>query len=65
MCIFKQGCQINGGIHISMMKNWASHVCFIGKRGLIIYLAAMKKGAIRHTHPYCFVLVMFVHSYVR
>ena len=25
---------------------------FLGKRGLIVYLAALKKGAIRATHPY-------------
>ena len=25
---------------------------FIGKRGLIVYLAALKKGAIRAAHPY-------------
>ena len=25
---------------------------FLGKRGLIIYVAALKKGAIRAAHPY-------------
>ena len=25
---------------------------FLGKRGLIVYLAALKKGAIRAAHPY-------------
>ena len=37
----------NGTIHITMMKNWVSHNLF-----LIIYLAALKKGAIRYGHPY-------------
>ena len=37
-------------------KNRASHILFVEKRGLIIYLAALKKGGggwgIRHAHPY-------------
>ena len=28
------------------------HILFVEKRGPIIYLAVLKKGAIRHTHPY-------------
>ena len=28
------------------------HLRFLRKRGLIVYLAAQKKGAIRHAHPY-------------
>ena len=34
-------------IHISMMKNWVSRTLFLRKRRLIVYLAALKKGAIR------------------
>ena len=30
----------NGTIHITMMKNWVSHLLFLRKRGLILYLAA-------------------------
>ena len=33
----------NGTIHITMMKNWVSHVLFLRKRGLILYSAALKK----------------------
>ena len=52
MSIFKQGMSENGTIHITMMKNWISHILFLRKRGLIVYLAALKKGVIRATHPY-------------
>ena len=34
------------------MKNRVIHILFDEKRGPIIYLAALKKGAIRHAHPY-------------
>ena len=37
MSIFKQGCQ-------KMMKNWVSHILFLRKSGLIVYLATLKKG---------------------
>ena len=30
----------------------AIHILFVEKRGPIIYLAALKKGAIWHAHPY-------------
>ena len=30
----------------------AIHILFVEKRGPIIYLAVLKKGAIRHAHPY-------------
>ena len=33
-------------------KNGSVIYSFLGKRGLIIYLAALKKGAIRAAHPY-------------
>ena len=46
------GCQKNGAIHIGIQKNRAIHILFVEKRGPIIYLAALKKGAIRHAHPY-------------
>ena len=36
----------NGTIHKTMMKNWVSHILFLRKRGLIVYLAGLKKGAI-------------------
>ena len=39
------GCQKNGAFR-------AIHILFVEKRGPIIYLAALKKGAIRHAHPY-------------
>ena len=33
-------------------KNGSVIYGFLGKRGLIVYLAALKKGAIRAAHPY-------------
>ena len=33
----------SGAIDISMMKNWVSHIRFLRKRGLIAYLAALKR----------------------
>ena len=42
----------NGAIHIQIKKNGSVIYSFLGKRGLIVYLAALKKGAIRATHPY-------------
>ena len=46
------GCQKNGAFHIGIQKNGAIHILFVEKRGPIIYLAALKMGAIRHAHPY-------------
>ena len=46
------GCQKNGAFHTGIQKNRAIHILFVEKRGPIIYLAALKKGAIRHAHPY-------------
>ena len=37
---------------IPVKKNWVSHILFVEKRGPIIYLAGLKKGAIWHAHPY-------------
>ena len=38
--------------HTNPEKNRVSHILFVEKRGLNVYLAALKKGAIRHAHPY-------------
>ena len=46
------GCQKNGAFHTGIQKNRAIHIFFVEKRGPIIYLAALKNGAIRHAHPY-------------
>ena len=42
----------NGVIHIPIKKNGSVIYSFLGKWGLIVYLAAPKKGAIRAAHPY-------------
>ena len=47
-----KGCQKSRAFHIRIKKNGVSHIVFVEKKGLIIYLAALKKGAIRHAHPY-------------
>ena len=44
---FQTGMSENETIHITMMKNWVSQILFLRKRQLIVYLAALKKGAIR------------------
>ena len=46
------GCQKSGAYHIRIKKNRVSHLLFVEKRGPVMYLAALKKGAIRHAHPY-------------
>ena len=46
------GCQKNRAFHIGIQKNGAIHILFVEKRGPIIYLTALKKGAIWHAHPY-------------
>ena len=46
------GYQKNGAFHTGIQKNRAIHILFVEKSGPIIYLAALKKGAIRHEHPY-------------
>ena len=43
--------QKSGAFHILFQKNGANHILFAGKKGPIIYLAALKKGAIWHAHP--------------
>ena len=48
---FQIGMSENGTIHISMIENWVSHILFLSQMGLI-YLAALKKVAIRAAHPY-------------
>ena len=47
----------NGAIHIPIKKKWVSHIKFPWKKGLIVYmyLAALKKGAIRAEQPYHFI----------
>ena len=35
-----------------IQKNRVIHILFVEKRGSFIYLATLKKGAIRHAHPY-------------
>ena len=49
------GCQKSGAFHTRMKKNGVSHILFVEKRGLIVYLylAALKKGAILHAHLLC------------
>ena len=47
------GCQKNGAFHIGIQKNLAIHIPFIEKREPIIYLAVLKKGAIRHASVQC------------
>ena len=42
----------NGAIHIPIKKKRVSHIQFPWKKGLIVYLAVLKKGAIRAAHPY-------------
>ena len=46
------GCQKSGAFHIRVQKNRIIHTLFVEKGGPIIYLGALKKGAIRHAHPY-------------
>ena len=46
------GCEKNGVFHIGIQKNWAIHILFVEKRGPIIYLGVLEKGAIQHAHPY-------------
>ena len=46
------GCQKNGACHTGIQKNRAIHILFVEKRGPIINLATLKKGAIQHAHPY-------------
>ena len=42
----------NETIYITIMKNWVSHILCLRKKGLILYLAALKRGAIWAAHPY-------------
>ena len=46
------GYQKSGPFHIPLKKHRVSHILFVEKRGLIIYLAGLKKGAIRNAHPF-------------
>ena len=44
--------QKSWAFHILIQKELGQPYTFLLKKGLIIYLAALKKGAIRHAHPY-------------
>ena len=57
MSLFKQGCQ-KWDHSYNNDKKWVSHILFLRNRGLIVYLAALKKGAILAAHPY-YALVYF------
>ena len=56
------GCQKNGAFHIGIQKNRAIHIPFVEKGGPIIYLAVLKKGAIRHAHPYYVIKLRNVYT---
>ena len=55
------GCQKNGTFHIGIQKNRTIHILFVERRGATIYLAVLKKGAIRHAHPYYAIYRKFLH----
>ena len=61
MRIFKQGRPIfkNGTIHINNEKLGQLYI-FSLKKVLIVYLVALKRGAIRHTHP----TMLSIDSYI-
>ena len=40
------------GLSYTNPEKWGQSYTFCWKKGPIIYLAALKKGAIRHAHPY-------------
>ena len=46
-------CQVNGAFHVPIKKNRVSHILFVEKRGLIIYLAALKRNPSAHTSVLC------------
>ena len=46
------GCQKNGAVSHRNPENRVIHILFVEKRGPIIYMAALKKGTIRHVHPH-------------
>ena len=57
MSIFKQGSiSENRTIHISMMKNWVSHILFLkgggGGGGAYRIPGSVEKGTIQHAHLY-------------
>ena len=57
------GCQKSGAFHMGIQKNRVIHILLVEKRGPIIYLAALKRGAIRHAHPYY--TMTYIRSYPR
>ena len=56
--VYIHGCKKIWAIHISNPENRFIHILSFKKRWYIIYQAALKKGAIRHAHPY-FVIYMY------
>ena len=52
MCIYQDVRKKWGLSHRNPPKNRAIRILFVEKRGPIIYLAALKKGAIRDAQPY-------------
>ena len=59
MSIFKIGMIENGTIHISMMKNWVSHILFLRKKGAYRLPGSAEKGGysgrpsvLCHTYKY-------------
>ena len=49
---FQIGMSENGTIHKNNDEKLGQSYTFLRKRGLVVYLAALKKGAIRAAHPY-------------
>ena len=46
----------NGTINIAMMKNWVSHILFLRKMGLIVYLSTLKRGLFgTHIHTMSYI----------
>ena len=40
------------GLSHTNQENWVSHILIFVEKMRLIYLAVLKKGAIRHAHPY-------------
>ena len=52
MCI-NMGVRKFGPFKCQKSGNRGMYLLSLKKMGFIMYLAALKKGAIRHAHPYC------------
>ena len=46
---FQTGCQKTGNSHITMMKNWVSHILFLRKRGAYRIPGSTEKGGYSRT----------------